>query len=113
MTTRRDFVIGAGSAGVWPLLPARAAENWDQGRLAHLLPTVSHDRILIKASFTAPLAGAPALDLGGALVRGEKTSPLGDFWQFDAANLKPQTRKPASRTIGARVRESAVNALLL
>jgi hypothetical protein len=26
-------------------------DAWDQGRLAHLLPTVSHDRFLIKASF--------------------------------------------------------------
>ena len=44
MTTRRDFVIGM--AGLSPLFAARAAAQtgWDQGRLVHLLPTVSHDR---------------------------------------------------------------------
>lgn len=93
MTTRRDFVIGAGSAGVSPLLAAAgpAAQAWDQGLVAHLLPTVSHDRILIKASFTAPLTEAPELHVGDLRVRGQKTSPMGDFWQFDVAHLAPQT----------------------
>ena len=109
MTTRRDFVIGAGSAGVSPLLaaPGHAAEgfhqaNWDQGRLAHLLPTVSHERILIKASFTAPLGDAPVLEVGGLRVRGQKTSPAGDFWQFDAAHLKPETRYRLSLSEGGK-----------
>jgi hypothetical protein len=93
MTTRRDFVIGAGSAGLSPLLPPPAAAQsaWDQGKLVHLLPTVSHDRILIKASFNTPLDGTPQLAAGAVHVRGQKNSPGGDFWQFDLAHLKPQT----------------------
>src|SRR5437870_4126565 len=92
MTTRRDFVIGAGAAGAAPLLAAAQPSEWDQGRLAHLLPTVSHDRILIKASFTSPLAGAPELHVGPLRVRGQKNAAAGDFWQFDVAHLKSQTR---------------------
>src|SRR5690349_7974275 len=101
MTTRRDFTIGAGSAGLSaalaPAIAAPAADDkrtngWDQGKLLHLLPTVSHDRILIKASFGAALAGAPELHAGEARVRGRKNSAVGDFWQFDVTGLKPQTR---------------------
>ena len=75
MPTRRDFLIGAAAAGLpgsiisgvaGPAPAATAAssreETWDQGRLVHLLPTVSHDRFLIKASFDAPLAAKRAAD---------------------------------------------------
>src|SRR6185312_9017925 len=98
MTTRRDFTIGASAAGLSAALvqAAPAADDnrqgWDQGKLLHLLPTVSHDRILIKASFGAALAGVPELHVGEARVRGRKNSAVGDFWQFDAGGLKPQTR---------------------
>jgi hypothetical protein len=99
MTTRRDFAIGAGSAGLSAALAqaAPAADDnrrseWDQGKLLHLLPTVSHDRILIKASFGAALAGAPELRVGEVRSRGRKNSALGDFWQFHVTGLKPQTR---------------------
>jgi len=92
MTSRRDFLVGAGLAGSAMLsgAPARGAA-WDQGRLAHLLPTVSHDRILIKASFDRPLETAPELHVGNIRVRGRKNIAAGDFWQFDVAHLKPAT----------------------
>ena len=97
MTTRRDFALGAGSAGLSAALapPVLAADHhirtdgWDQGKLLHLLPTVSHDRILVKASFSAALAGAPELHVGEARTRGRKNSAVGDFWQFDVPGLKP------------------------
>src|SRR3569833_1434718 len=96
MTTRRDFAIGAGVSAVLAptIAPAQESgkEDWDQGKLLHLLPTVSHDRILIKASFGAALAGAPELRVGETRVRGRKDSAEGDFWQFDVTGLKPQTR---------------------
>src|SRR5580765_5354940 len=92
MTSRRDFLVGAGLAGSAMLsgAPARGAA-WDQGRLAHLLPTVSHDRILIKASFERPLETAPELHVGNIRVRGRKNIAAGDFWQFDVPGLKPAT----------------------
>ena len=47
--------IGAAALGT------PAADAWEAGPVGHLLPTVSHERILLKASFKAPLARAPAL----------------------------------------------------
>ena len=76
MATRRDFMLGAAAATLPRLIssgiggPASAAEgpkaadeDWDQGRVRHLIPTVSHDRFLIKASFNPPLFAAPDLEV--------------------------------------------------
>ena len=68
-------------------VPSRG--GWDSGSVQHLLPTVSHNRILIKASFRAPLLDAPTLRIGGATVRGRMSDTRGEFWQFHAADLKP------------------------
>ena len=63
---RRNFLRGSAAATLALGLPddlfAQAATprrprgNWDAGALRHLLPTVSDSRMLIKASFNAPLA---------------------------------------------------------
>ena len=76
---RREFLRGT-AAGLTLALPsdlfaqaagaAAPASAWDAGALRHLLPTVSDSRILIKASFNAPLADAPTLRIGGTSVRG-------------------------------------------
>jgi hypothetical protein len=104
MATRRDFVLGAAAATLPRLIttgiggPAAAAENppapekdWDQGAIQHLIPTVSHDRMLIKASFTEPQVAAPELEVGDAKVRGQSNAAAGDFWQFDVTGLSPAT----------------------
>jgi hypothetical protein len=109
MPTRRDFLIGA--AGLPPIItsgiagPAAAAVAanprdgaWDQGRVAHLLPTVNHDRFLLKASFDRPLPGAPELRVGAHRVRGQSNTAAGDFWQFDVSGLKPATAYQLSLT---------------
>ncbi len=100
MATRRDFVLGAAAATLPRLIssgiggPASAAEgaktgdeNWDQGQVKHLIPTVSHDRFLIKASFESALLAAPELEVGENRVRGEINAARGDFWQFDVRGL--------------------------
>src|SRR5262252_1656347 len=65
---RRQFLRGGVGAAIFASLPADSfaqnsrppeAHAWDAGRLTHLLPTVSDTRILIKASFSKPLSGAP------------------------------------------------------
>src|SRR5271165_4541867 len=104
MATRREFVLGAAAATLPRLIgsgiggPASAAEapapgdeNWDQGRLQHLIPTVSHDRFLIKASFTEAQSAPPELQVGGTIVRGQSNAAAGDFWQFDVTGLSPAT----------------------
>ena len=104
MATRRDFLLGAAAATLPRLItagiggPAAAAEaastrekDWDQGEVQHLIPTVSHDRFLIKASFTQAQSTAPELDVNGARVRGQANASAGDFWQFDVTGLAPAT----------------------
>ncbi len=59
----------------------------DAGRLIHLLPTVRDTRILIKASFSKPLSGAPVLRMGSMRVQGRMTDTEGAFWQFYATAL--------------------------
>jgi hypothetical protein len=103
MPTRRDFLIRAAAAGLPSIVssgiagPASAVvtsnareNNWDQGRVQHLLPTVNHDRLLIKASFDQPLLTTPELHVGTNRVRGQRNAASGDFWQFDASGLKPE-----------------------
>ncbi len=104
MATRRDFVLGAAAATLPRLImtgiggPAAAAENprsrekdWDQGTVQHLIPTASHDRFLIKASFTQAQVSPPTLEIGNSRVRGQSNAAAGDFWQFDVAGLSPAT----------------------
>jgi len=104
-TTRREL-LGAGASAALGLLPLGGATNaaaqtalaadatqpvWDDGELAHLLPTSSHNQILIKASFKKPLTAAPALRIGDQRIAGERSDTRGSFWQFRAADLKPGT----------------------
>jgi len=92
MTSRREFLVGAGAGLASSLAPAAAREaDWDQGRLLHLLPTVSHDRFLIKASFNGPLETTPELHVGNIRALGSKNIAGADFWQFDAPGLRPAT----------------------
>jgi hypothetical protein len=60
--------------------------------VAHLLPAVSHDRMLIKASFTAAQPEAPELAVDGTAVAGRMTDSDGLFWAFDANGLEPERR---------------------
>jgi hypothetical protein len=107
MTTSRREFLGVGASAALGLLPLGevtpvAAQNaaagvgatqptWDGGELAHVLPTSSHDRILVKASFKKPLEAAPVLQVGDQRAVGERTDTRGSFWQFNAASLKPGT----------------------
>jgi hypothetical protein len=111
MPTRRDFILGVAASGLPQIIssgiagPASAAEtpnirdrDWDQGRVQHMLPTVNHDRFLIKASFDKPLLAAPELQVGSTRVRGQMNSASGDFWQFDVPGLQPATSYQLSLT---------------
>lgn len=104
MTTRREFLGGGTSIAlglsalgrVAAEVPAAqaatgATPDWDQGELAHILPTSSHDRILIKASFRIPQNAAPILKIGDQHYSGIRSDTRGSFWQFHAGDLKPAT----------------------
>src|SRR5215471_13473450 len=95
---RRDLLKLAGAAvGASlgsSLAPAswRAQVDWNAGELAHLLPTASHERFLIKSSFKAALDAPPVLRLGGRRVQGAMTDTQRRFWMFDVDGLAPATQ---------------------
>jgi hypothetical protein len=95
---RREFLEGSGAAAALSMLPwpqlanAQPADGWNEGQLAHLIPTASHERFLIKASFKAPLTEAPRLSVNNRTVDGVQTDPAGRFWRFDAPSLQPATQ---------------------
>ncbi len=94
--TRRDFLIGAASLATAALSdrPVSAAQSpsgrlWNSGDLGHLLPTASHDRFLIKASFKRSHRAAPVLLIDSRKIPGRAGDTLGFFWGFDVAGLEP------------------------
>lgn len=105
---RRDFLRGSagGMAGAWmsawpwQQLAAQQAldpvsDDWDAGRLRHLLPAVNESEIFIKASFTAPVTEQPQLRLrngtSNVVIDGHQNDTRGEFWEFRASNLQPDT----------------------
>ena len=101
---RRRFLAGsAGALGaaVFGRLPLDllaeqgappAVDDWDTGRVRHLLPAVSDSRLLLKASFDGPLSAAPTLRIGSAGVTGRMNDTAGEYWQFYATGLEPARR---------------------
>src|ERR1044072_244078 len=103
---RRGFLRGTAATGLTLAPPAdlfaqataaAPASAWDAGAVRHLLPTVSDSRILIKASFNAPLADAPTLRIGGTAVRGRMGDTQGEHWHFYATDLPPGRPHPLAR----------------
>ena len=98
----RPAFLGS-SRRVRQLAPAATAANlredaWDQGRLVHLLPTVSHDRFLIKASFDRPLAAAPTSSSAQIVCAGSKTPAVGEILAIRHVGLQPATTYRLSLT---------------
>ena len=72
--------------------PVNRDPGWNHGEVFHILPTVSHERLLIKTSFTKNLADPPDLKVGRTVaVKGVRTDTEGRFWMFDAGGLAPDT----------------------
>src|SRR5689334_10298342 len=89
--SRRQFIATAlaGAAGV-AVGGTPEEKAWHAGRVHHLLPTVSHDRLLLKASFDRPLRGAPKLRAGNRAATGVRTDTAGEFYSFDITGLEPE-----------------------
>jgi hypothetical protein len=88
------------SAWPWQKLAAQQdlnpfEEDWDSGIVRHLLPAVNESRILIKASFNRALGQTPQLQIqngsNNKLVEGFLNDTAGEFWQFYATELQPDT----------------------
>jgi hypothetical protein len=111
---RRRFLQGALGANILAHLPAELLaqsvsganlDDWDAGIVRHLLPAVNDSRMLIKVSFSRPLAAAPALVLGNRRFIGRMNDSHGEFWQFHADGLD------AGRTYTLQLRSSRNEAL--
>ena len=88
------------SAWPWQKLAAQEdlnpfEEDWDSGIVRHLLPAVNESRILIKASFNRALGQTPQFHIQNGsknkLVEGFLNYTAGEFWQFYATELQPDT----------------------
>ena len=93
---RRDFLATTLGATALASLPKDAgaqdsSDDWNEGEVQHLLPTANHNRVLIKASFTAPLLRAPKLRMGSTFATSIQTDTQGYFWAFDIEGLTPDT----------------------
>jgi len=99
MVTRRELLHSSAASALtakgWEAFNISAAfaqeRAWDRGELVHVLPTVSHDRLLVKASFRYPLSSTPSLRIGASTFAGVQTDTHGECWRFDAGDLKSAT----------------------
>ena len=109
---RREFLRASSAVALSAAIPADlfaqsaavrppADKQWDAGTLRHLLPTVSDTRMLIKASFSAPLDAEPRLRVGDVTVRGRMSDTRGEHWHFHATDLAPG-RRYALSLMGSR-----------
>ena len=105
--TRREFLLASTAAMLSAAVPvdifaqaaaapAASSSAWDSGSVRHLLPTVSDSRMLIKASFNAPLEGTPSLRIGDHTIHGRMGDTRGEHWHFYATDLLPGRRYPLS-----------------
>jgi len=95
-TNRREFLKSAGAAtGVAGLAASSLARaqglvepRWDAGELSHILPTCSHNEMLLKCSFISPQRDVPMLRIDDREVPGVNTDSDGEFWQFHVRDLR-------------------------
>jgi len=69
-----------------------AGGSFDAGSVEHLLPTATHDRLRLKASFERRLSDAPRLRLGGRTFTGRQSDTEGRFWHWDVSGLDANRR---------------------
>ncbi len=88
--SRRQFFTNAlGGAGVL-LGSQQPANTWNPGQLRHLLPTINHERLLLKASFIRPQTAPPLLRAGKKQAIGIRMDTAGEFYSFNISGLEAQ-----------------------
>src|SRR6478736_5784729 len=89
--SRREFLVTVvgGTAGL-ALAGQQEKRSWRAGAVRHLLPTASHDRFLVKASFDRPLSATPVIRAGNRSARSVRLDTAGEFYSFDITNLEPE-----------------------
>ena len=89
--SRRQLLTATLSGAAAFALAGRAQEKgWQAGGVRHLLPGVSHNRLLLKASFVRPMTTPPILRAGTRKAPGVRLDTAGEFYSFDLAGLEPE-----------------------
>ncbi len=89
--SRRQLLTATISGAAAFAIAGRAQQkNWQAGAVRHLLPGVSHDRLLLKASFVRPMTAPPTLRAGTRKAPGVRLDAAGEFYSFDLAGLEPE-----------------------
>jgi hypothetical protein len=91
--SRRQF-LAASLAGTAVLAMGGQAreKTWNRGVVRHLLPAISHNRLLLKSSFEHPLVAPPLLRVDSKKVTGVRMDTDGEFYSFDVAGLEAEQR---------------------
>src|SRR4051794_16559003 len=82
---RREFLTGLGALSA----TFASGTGWDAGSVVHILPTVNHERILVKLSLRSAERKPPHFHVGGQTFKGLQTDTAGFSWCFDAPGLAP------------------------
>lgn len=96
---RKDFLktsiyLGAGLSFIGCLSDKTQTgveeSNWKDGEVAHILPTVNHNRMLVTTSYKRAVK-QPILKVGHKTVQGQMRDTKGFFWAFDCIDLESAT----------------------
>ncbi len=90
--SRRNLIASSAAAAAWAAAPAASlpTKEWGAGDVVHLLPTVSHDNLLLKASFRTPQAAVRLL-VDGQGQTGRQIDMESRYWSFRVGSLTPDT----------------------
>lgn len=91
---QQTFLLGAGLPFLGCLnertQTGEAESNWQPGDVAHILPAVNDNRMLVSTSFKR-VVKAPVLRVGSQSFKGKMRDTQGYFWGFDCQGLKAST----------------------
>src|SRR5687768_13575957 len=89
--SRRQLLTATISGAAALAVTGRAQEKtWNAGAVRHLLPGVTHNRLLLKASFTRSLMAPPRLRAATRTATGVRLDTAGEFYSFDLDGLEPE-----------------------
>jgi hypothetical protein len=86
-----DTSSSGGDASTGTTRGRREPARFDAGDVAHILPSVTHERMLLKVSFATSRPESPMLRVGDQTVTGIATDIDRTFFTFDVDGLEPGT----------------------
>ena len=89
--SRRQLLAAAVTGAAALTTVSRAQQqNWQSGSVRHLLPGISHNRLLLKASFVRAITAPPTLRAAARRATGVRLDTAGEFYSFDLTGLDPE-----------------------